>query len=117
MVHCQAVADTYRWKFKGNPSAHSDSILGCFGDLVQVYVSWYYFTGGIDYTYKRTIDFLPGQAQGMQEGAMWALFHSRGHFLTAHWYDSYSVLEVVVCFDLDQYTSAMPLTQDTFVML
>jgi len=83
MVHGQAVAYGNGRELQRRAARHAHTGLDRIGKAVQVHVPGHDLAGGIHNTYQRTIHLFPGEAQGIEQGAVGGFFQPGFHFFAA----------------------------------
>ena len=84
VVHGDAVADADGRELDGGAAGHADAGLHRLGDLVQVHVAGNDLIFGADHADDRPVQFLLGQAQGPEQGAMGNAVYAAFHQVTSH---------------------------------
>ena len=84
MAHGDTVADGDGGKDNGGAASHGDTGLDGFDNLIQVHMSGDNVILGTDNAHQRAVQFLPGHAQGMEQGTVCGALGALGYCVTSH---------------------------------
>ena len=83
MIHGQPVAHGNGGKFQRSAAGHTHTGLGRLGQPIQMNVPGHHFIGRVDNAHQRTVNFLLGQPQSVQQRAVRGFLQPCFHFFAA----------------------------------
>ena len=83
MAHSQAVAHRDSRKHNGGAAGHGNAGFHSLHDFIQVHVAGNNVILGADHADQRTLQFLFGKSQGVEQGAVGGALHAFGHCIAS----------------------------------